>query len=355
MRFTARLSSARSVDGHRHRLARTGPSRRGPGRAPASTGRGTPPWLCPVRYRYTIAAGGLGAAAARPVTGTIGTTFPTVAVSQLRVDPSVVSPNGDGVGDTARILYFLSCVCPDHRLRSRTRRASARRRCSAASSARARSRLPGSRSVSADGQYSVTITAGSPDWQACHGQDDFLHRSDARTAKALRTGVVPERRWALRLDSVSFQLNAAAAVRVELWRAQKLVGTLLAQTLGRRARAGHLGRNRRRQARRGRELRPHAQGEGLGDDRDAEVARRGRHDGAALTAVSRARMQFWTNEPATLTVDLGHSARDKAREGRLLQRAFHARREALLGDRDRRGRQQDAGATRLVFARHHES
>src|SRR6476646_2198755 len=66
----------------------------------------------PGAYRYTIAAGGPGTAAARPVTGTIGTTFPTVAVSQLRVDPSVVSPNGDGVGDTARILYFLSASSP---------------------------------------------------------------------------------------------------------------------------------------------------------------------------------------------------------------------------------------------------
>src|SRR5207253_8774404 len=63
-------------------------------------------------YRYTIAAGGAGNAAARPVTGVIGQSLPAVAVTQLRVDPSVVSPNGDGVGDTARIIYFLSASAP---------------------------------------------------------------------------------------------------------------------------------------------------------------------------------------------------------------------------------------------------
>ena len=68
--------------------------------------------VVPGRYTYTIAAGGGGAAAARPVRGLIGTSPPPVTVTQFRVDPAVVSPNGDGVGDAARITYFLSASAP---------------------------------------------------------------------------------------------------------------------------------------------------------------------------------------------------------------------------------------------------
>src|SRR5262249_36283092 len=63
-------------------------------------------------YRYTIAAGGAGTAAARPVTGTIGESIPPPAITQFHVSPTVVSPNGDGIGDTAQINYFLSVSAP---------------------------------------------------------------------------------------------------------------------------------------------------------------------------------------------------------------------------------------------------
>src|SRR5204862_2227247 len=63
-------------------------------------------------YRYTIAAGSAGAAAARPVTGTVGEKLPSLSVTQFRVSPTVVSPNADGIGDTAQINYFLSVSAP---------------------------------------------------------------------------------------------------------------------------------------------------------------------------------------------------------------------------------------------------
>ncbi len=57
----------------------------------------------PGRYSYTIAAGPY----ARPVVGTIGGPATQLMVSDLRVDPLIVSPNGDRRGDNARVTYRL--------------------------------------------------------------------------------------------------------------------------------------------------------------------------------------------------------------------------------------------------------
>ena len=111
VRFTARLSSAVpwtvTVTDSLGRIAASG------------TGTtATVDWTwdasraVPGRYTYTIAAGGVGVAAARPVRGVLGNSLLPVTVTQLRVDPTVVSPNGDGVGDTAHIVYFLSASAP---------------------------------------------------------------------------------------------------------------------------------------------------------------------------------------------------------------------------------------------------
>jgi hypothetical protein len=58
----------------------------------------------PGRYAWTIAAG----PAVRPASGTIGAKLPPLAITGLAVKPSVVSPNGDGVDDTALVSYGLS-------------------------------------------------------------------------------------------------------------------------------------------------------------------------------------------------------------------------------------------------------
>jgi hypothetical protein len=55
------------------------------------------------RYSYTIAAGPF----ARPVIGSLGGPAAQLTVSDLRVDPEVVSPNGDRRGDNARVTYRL--------------------------------------------------------------------------------------------------------------------------------------------------------------------------------------------------------------------------------------------------------
>ena len=57
----------------------------------------------PGRYTWTIAA-----PRARSATGTIGSTPVPLALQQLKVAPAIVTPNGDGRGDQAKISYRLT-------------------------------------------------------------------------------------------------------------------------------------------------------------------------------------------------------------------------------------------------------
>ena len=59
------------------------------------------------RYTYSIEAGGPGFGA-RPATGVLGRPAAPVAVSALAVTPRLLTPNGDGRGDTGAVRYRLS-------------------------------------------------------------------------------------------------------------------------------------------------------------------------------------------------------------------------------------------------------
>jgi hypothetical protein len=303
VRFTARLSSAvpwtvTVVDS----LNRT-----------VATGTGTSTsidWTwdatltAPGAYRYTIAAGGLGTAAARPVTGTIGTTLPTVAVSQLRVDPSVISPNGDGVGDTARILYFLSASAPITLTLSDAAGHQLATLFSGIVDQGAHSFAWNPIGIP-DGKYSITITAGSPTGKRVTAKTTFYVDRTLAKPKLSAPALSPNGDGLFDSTAVSFQLNAAATVRVELWRAQKLVGTLLAQTLGvgpgQVVWDGTVGG--KRVADGSYDLMLKAKDSVTTVTQKLPVV----VDTTAprLRLVSRARMQFWTNEPATLTATWG--------------------------------------------------
>jgi hypothetical protein len=54
-------------------------------------------------YAYTISAG----PDARPATGSIGRPVPQLSVKDLAISPEIVTPNGDGRGDSAHVTYVL--------------------------------------------------------------------------------------------------------------------------------------------------------------------------------------------------------------------------------------------------------
>jgi hypothetical protein len=255
-------------------------------------------------YRYTISAGGLGTAAARPVTGVIGQSLPALAVTQLRVDPSVVSPNGDGVGDTARISYFLSASAPvtitladaaDHQLATLF---------SGIADQGAQSFVWSQVSVP-DGRYSITITAGSTTGKRVTRKATFYVDRTLAQPKLSAASLSPNGDGFFDATALSFRLNAGAAVRVELWRAQKLVGTLLTQTLGVGVAQvpwdGTLGGKRVADGSYDLVLKVKDTVTTVTQKLPVVVDT----TPPRLRLVSRSRAQFWTNEPAKVTATWG--------------------------------------------------
>jgi flagellar hook assembly protein FlgD len=255
-------------------------------------------------YTYTITAGGAGSAAARPATGFVGATLPTVTVTQLKVDPSVVSPNGDGIGDTARISYFLSESAPV----TVTLADAAGHQLSTLFSGvvdQGSHTFVWNQVAVPDGRYSVAVTASTSKGKQVTSKVTFYVDRTVAQPKLSASAISPNGDGRLDSTALSFRLNVGAAVRVELWRAQKLVGTLLTQNLGVGAAQvtwdGTLG------------------GKRVADGTYSLVLKV--KDAVTtvtqtfpvivdttpprLRLVSRARLQFWTNEPATLTVSFG--------------------------------------------------
>jgi len=256
------------------------------------------------RYTYTIAAGGKGAAAARPVTGVVGETVPPVTVTQLRVQPSVVSPNGDGVGDTARITYFLSASAP---ITVTLSDAAGHQIASLFSGVMDQgSHFFDWKQIGVpDGRYSITISTVSAGGKQTATKTTFYVDRTLAQPKLAAGAISPNGDGLFDSTALSFRLTAAAQVRVELWRAGKLVGLLVDEALG---------------------IGP-AQVPWNGLLGDKLVAD-GRYDlvlkatdavttvtqklpvvvdttPPRLRLVSRSRLQFWTNEPATITASFG--------------------------------------------------
>jgi hypothetical protein len=256
------------------------------------------------RYTYTMAAGGTGAAAARPVTGVIGETLPPVTVTQLRVDPTVVSPNGDGVGDTARITYFLSASAPINVTLSDAAGHMLASLFSGVMSQGAHF-FDWKQVGVADGRYSITISALSTTGKQVSSKTTFYVDRTLAQAKLAALAFSPNGDGRFDETALSFRLNAAARVRVELWRAGKVLGSLVDETLG----AGPA----------------QIPWDGL---LGGKLVADGSYDlilkatdtittviqklpvvvdttAPRLRLVSRSRLQFWTNEPATITASFG--------------------------------------------------
>jgi hypothetical protein len=256
------------------------------------------------RYTYTIAAGGVGTKAARPVKGVIGTSLPPLTVTQLRVEPTVVSPNGDGVGDTARIRYFLSTSAPITMTLADAAGHQLTTLFSGIVSQGSNSFVWNQVGVP-DGRYSITITAGSTTGKRVTSKTTFYVDRTLAQPKLSVSALSPNGDGVFDDTVLSFRLNAAAAVRVELWRAKKLVGTLMEQALG--VGPAQVPWNGRLGAK------PVADG-------SYELVLKVKDTVTTVTLrlpvvvdkapprlrlVSKALLQFWTNEPATVRATFG--------------------------------------------------
>ncbi len=255
------------------------------------------------RYTYSIDARSSGASA-RPVTGALGRSIPQLSLTQLRVQPGIVSPNGDGVADTATFTYVLG--------------ASAQLTVSLADAvgnplatlfAGAMTQGPHSfawRNVTVpDGLYRLTITAQAANGKQVSATASFYVDRTLARVKAAPTAISPNGDGRVDEAAVSFRLSAAAAVILEVWRAGRRVATLLRQTF------------------------PVGRVDAAWDGRlGARVARDGRYDlvvratdtittvtqkasvtvdttAPKLRVASRARLQFWISEPATVSAVFG--------------------------------------------------
>ena len=255
-------------------------------------------------YRYTIAAGSGGAAAARPVTGTVGEKLPSLSVTQFRVSPTVVSPNADGIGDTAQINYFLSVSAP---ITMTLFNGAGQQLVTLFSGIVGQ----GAQSFAwkqigvGDGRYTITITAGSATGKRVTAKTTFYVDRTLAQPKLSLSAFSPNGDGQFDATALTFRLDAAAAVRVELWRGKTLVGTLLNEALGAGSAQvswdGKLGAKRVADGSYQLVLKAKDAVTTVTQTFPVVVDTKP----PRLRLVSRSRLRFWTNEPAAVTVTFG--------------------------------------------------
>jgi flagellar hook assembly protein FlgD len=180
-------------------------------------------------YTYTIAAG----PGVRPWTAHVPGP-PPLALERLRASPAVVTPNGDGVGESTAISFFLTAeasVTADVVNGSGTR---VRRLANARSLGAGERHLhwdgrDGSGSLVPDGNYSLELTAESP------GQSDSISRAIVvdRTLGFLDLSPAdfsPNGDGRLDTAGVTFTLARSARVRVLVLHGDTRIATLEAAT-----------------------------------------------------------------------------------------------------------------------------
>jgi flagellar hook assembly protein FlgD len=176
-------------------------------------------------YTYTIAAGPGVRPWTAPVPGP-----PPLALERLRASPAVVTPNGDGVGETTAVSFFLTAaasVTADLVNGSGTR---VRRLADARSFGAGTRHLhwdgrDGSGSLAPDGNYSLQLTAESP------GQSDSSSRAIVvdRTLGFLNVSppdFSPNGDGRLDTAGVTFTLARGARVRVFVLHGDTRIATL---------------------------------------------------------------------------------------------------------------------------------
>jgi hypothetical protein len=174
------------------------------------------------RYTWAISAPQM-----RPATGAIGTAPAPLSLQQLRVAPTIVSPNGDGRGDEAKVSYRLSttatviAIVRDVLDRTVATIFSGRR-------AAGKQDLSWSPDAIADGWYKLTLTASAGGKQAQTSTRFWVDRTLGASAVS-SPAFSPNGDGQLDTVGISFSLLNPTHVDVRIQRNHQVVETLLQQ------------------------------------------------------------------------------------------------------------------------------
>ena len=176
------------------------------------------------RYTWSITAPGM-----RSATGSIGTAPVPLSLQQLKVAPAIVSPNGDGHGDDAKVTYRLSA----HATVTATVEDALNAEVATIFSgdrAAGKQTFSWSPSALADGWYRLTLVADDGVKQVRSTTRFWVDRTLAGLA-ASAPAISPNGDGTLDTLDLSFRLLAPARVQVRILRGKTLVTTLLASDL----------------------------------------------------------------------------------------------------------------------------
>jgi N-acetylmuramoyl-L-alanine amidase len=179
----------------------------------------------PGRYSWAITAPNL-----RPASGSIGSAPAPFALDRLRISPTVLSPNGDGRGEQARVEYRLSTRATVTAAVQDAFGTTVATLFTAARAAGSQS-LTWSPSGLSDGWYWLVLTATAGPKQAQARTPFWVDRTLAAVA-ATSPAISPNGDGTLETLGLSFRLLAPARVNVRILRGSTVVATLLEADLG---------------------------------------------------------------------------------------------------------------------------
>jgi flagellar hook assembly protein FlgD len=177
----------------------------------------------PAHYTWAMTAPSM-----RSATGSIGSAAVPLALSQLKVAPSIVSPNGDGRGDQASVTYRLSAAAtvtaqvqdltgvPIATVFHGQRTAGTQK-------------LTWNPASLPDGAYQLALTATAGTKQVSSSTRFFVDRTLAATKSA--PAFSPNGDGVLDTDAIGFTLVNPAQVVVSVLKASAVVATLLTADL----------------------------------------------------------------------------------------------------------------------------
>jgi flagellar hook assembly protein FlgD len=174
-------------------------------------------------YTWTITAPQL-----RPASGSLGTATGPLAVAQLKVAPGILSPNGDGRGDQAKVTYRLSAAAM---VDVAVEDAAGTVIATVFSGQRAagKQELSWSPDALPDGFYTLALTATAGTKQVAVSTRFSVDRTLAATAAT--PAISPNGDGLLDTAAIGFTLVQPAHVEVRVVRKSKTVATLLTADL----------------------------------------------------------------------------------------------------------------------------